>query len=153
AWVSSSNVEDCDEGTDMLFCTPFCGAGQPSNYGARRAAPRGLVRRCARCDKVPARQACPSGPPKSRSGRPPQCRAPTGRAVARASSTGASEERVPLQENFAGVLCGVLRNAVVLARPQPELGELKRHVFPDYAVAHALVPADRPARVEVLVGQ
>jgi len=46
---------------------------------------------------------------------------------------------VPLQEEFGRVLRVVLRNAVALACAQAELRELERDVFPQRAVALALI--------------
>src|SRR5439155_9317027 len=63
------------------------------------------------------------------------------------------EKRVPLQEDFGRVLRVVLGDAVVLARAEAELRELERYVFPQRAVALALVLFQIGVGIVVLVGE
>src|SRR6266702_7959023 len=64
-----------------------------------------------------------------------------------------SEKCVPLKEKLGRVLRVVLRNAVALARAQAELRELERHVFPQRAVALALVLFHVGVGIVVFVGE
>src|SRR5882724_4949247 len=60
---------------------------------------------------------------------------------------------MPLEEDLRGVLRIVLRRASVLARPESELGELERRVFPHQAVALALILAHVLVRIQPFVGE